>query len=630
MTKVSEKVENLKLTKVLKTTFGFDSFRPHQEEICRSVTNGHDTLVVMPTGAGKSLCYQLPGVVRGGTTLVISPLIALIEDQVYKLQKLGLRAHKLHSGCSSEEKSNVYHLHKQRKLDFLFIAPERLEIQGFIELITDFPPSLIAIDEAHCISQWGHDFRPAYRMISERLANIPNIPKVALTATATKSVQEDIVQQLALRNESRFVLGFRRTNIAIQVEKLSKKKRLEKVISLLADSENRPAIIYTSSRKDTEEISEKLSQYFPTLPYHAGFPQEDRDIIQKKFIESEIEIIVATIAFGMGIDKPNIRTVIHMTLPSTIEGYYQEIGRAGRDGKFSKAFLFHNHLDLKIKEFLFEKNFPPYNELQILIESIPRKGLTIQNLASQRGLEESKLFEVLKKIWLLGGVYFNEQNLMFTSNNNWGIGYQNLVNYKKRQFQEVQSFLNTKSCRMLYLVSYFADTKDKGGPCGLCDICRNLSGKKFDSNSPFHNFGIEILKSLSKREIIATGKLFNQLFSTNNLKKQEFNDLLIQMENSYFILLEETSFHKGEHLIKYLTAQISDQGLQYYEKFSTAHDKNTHLATISKGINVKHPSYGNGVIQSVDNEFNMEKVIVLFDNIGPRKVSSSTLIPRDQ
>ncbi|HEY8022348.1 MAG TPA: DNA topoisomerase 3, partial [Thermoanaerobaculia bacterium] len=321
-----------RLADLLRDPFRLPSFRPFQEAVCRAVVEGRDALLVMPTGAGKSLCYQLPGLARGGTTLVVSPLIALMEDQVGKLRELGLRAERIHSGRDRAESRQVARDYLDGRLDFLFIAPERLAVPGFPELLARRKPVLVAIDEAHCISQWGHDFRPEYRMLGERLPPLRPAPVIGLTATATPRVQDDIVAQLGLAGAGRFIHGFRRTNIAVEVSETRPGARRAAVRALLADPARRPAIIYAPTRKEADALGAELALDMPAAAYHAGMTGAARDRVQADFLAGRLEVIVATIAFGMGVDKPNVRTVVHTGLPGSLEGYYQEIGRAGRDG----------------------------------------------------------------------------------------------------------------------------------------------------------------------------------------------------------------------------------------------------------------------------------------------------------
>ena len=270
--------ENLR--PLLREHFGFEAFRPYQEAVCQAVTSGQDVLLVMPTGAGKSLCYQLPGLARAGTTLVISPLIALMEDQVSKLRKLGLAAERIHSGRNRLASRAACVAYLDGQLDYLFVAPERFSVPGFSAMLAKRRPVLVAVDEAHCISQWGHDFRPDYRMLREHLGHLRPVPVVALTATATPTVQDDIATQLELADANRFIHGFRRDNIAIELVEMPPSARPETAEKLLTDTANRPAIVYAPTRKKAQELAELFSTRFATDVYHAGIRSEKRDEVQ--------------------------------------------------------------------------------------------------------------------------------------------------------------------------------------------------------------------------------------------------------------------------------------------------------------------------------------------------------------
>jgi DNA topoisomerase-3 len=358
------------LSGLLYSAFGFSSFRPNQEAVCRAAIEGRDVLLVMPTGSGKSLCYQLPGVVRGGTTLVISPLIALMEDQVGKLKEQGFAVDRIHSGRPRAESRQACVDYLSGKTQFLFIAPERLRVAGFPEMLAKRPLSLIAIDEAHCISQWGHDFRPDYRMLGQYLPRFRPAPVIALTATATPVVQNDIAEQLGMAQPERFVHGFRRANITIEVVEIVPSQRAELTGQLLREAERRPAIVYTPTRKQAESLASELAAYFPAAAYHAGIDAGRRQQVQEEFQEGRIQVMVATIAFGMGIDKADVRSVIHTALPGSLEAYYQEIGRAGRDGAPSRAILMHSYADRYTHDFFFERDYPDVTVLEAIFTQL--------------------------------------------------------------------------------------------------------------------------------------------------------------------------------------------------------------------------------------------------------------------
>lgn len=335
---------------LLKKYFGYDNFRPMQEEIINNVLKKRDSFVLMPTGGGKSLCYQLPTLKFEGITLVISPLIALMKDQVDNLRTNGIKAEYINSSLTHEEITDIQKKIKIKETKILYIAPERLTSEEFKLFLTTLQIDLIAIDEAHCISEWGHDFRREYRNLKFLKIIFPEVPIIALTATATEKVKEDILKQLSLKNPEIFISSFDRKNLNLIV--MEKKKTFEKILEILKKYKKESAIIYCFSRKDSDKIAQGLRENgFNACSYHAGLDSETRKQNQELFIKDKIDIIVATIAFGMGIDKPDVRLIIHHSFPKTLEGYYQEIGRAGRDGLQSDCILFYSRGDIRKHEF---------------------------------------------------------------------------------------------------------------------------------------------------------------------------------------------------------------------------------------------------------------------------------------
>jgi len=335
---------------LLKKYFGYDTFRPLQEEIINNVLNKKDSFVLMPTGGGKSLCYQLPALKLTGLTLVISPLIALMKDQVDALQANGIAAEYINSSQLPAKIEDIKNRAINKDLKILYLAPERFSSPGFLDFLKTLDISLIAVDEAHCISEWGHDFRPDYRNLGILKKIFSSVPVIALTATATEKVREDILAHLNLQKAPLFISSFNRENLHLSV--IEKRQAFPKLVKLLQKYKNDSVIIYCFSRKETEEIADNLKlNGFNAAAYHAGLEANKRKLVQDLFIKDKVNIIVATIAFGMGIDKPDVRLVVHYTFPKTLEGYYQEIGRAGRDGLKSECVLFYNYADTRKHEF---------------------------------------------------------------------------------------------------------------------------------------------------------------------------------------------------------------------------------------------------------------------------------------
>lgn len=563
-----------RLDDLLHAAFGFAEFRPVQREVCEAVVGGKDVLLVMPTGAGKSLCYQLPGLAMhagnpGGAALVISPLIALMEDQVAKLKALGFAVERIHSGRDRAASRAACVDYLAGELQFLFVAPERFRVPGFAEMLAKRKPALIAVDEAHCISQWGHDFRPDYRTFGQHLPALRPAPVIALTATATPIVQDDIAERLGLAPGGRFIQGFRRENIAIEVVEASPGERTRLVERLLAGEERRPAIVYAPTRKQADALAAQLRSAIPCDAYHAGLSASVRHRVQEGFLGGKLEVIVATIAFGMGIDKPDIRTVIHTAMPGSVEGYYQEVGRAGRDGQPSRAVLMHSYADRHTHNFFFDRDYPDVTALERIFGALRAEPQAKEDLQRAIGMDEEVFDKALEKLWIHGGAIVDFAENVSLGEETWRDPYAHQGAQKRAQLDRMIQFAETSRCRMQALVAHFGDQEGAKRSCGLCDFCApekceaQTVRAASDAEKEIAFAAIDLLK---RNEGMSTGRLHSAVSERLPMmvatERDAFEQLLHAMAAAGWVQVRDATFTAEGREIRFRRASLTDEGRQ--------------------------------------------------------------------
>ncbi len=452
----------------LKKYFNFSQFRAGQKEIVESIMAGRDVVALMPTGGGKSLCFQLPAILSGGISIVISPLIALMQDQVDGLVARGISATFINSSLSFDEIDQRLFEIKNGKTKIVYVAPERFANRQFQKLFAELEVFLLAVDEAHCVSQWGHDFRPDYLNVKEYIALLAKRPIVAaFTATATPEVKDDIIERLALQSPDVFVRGFDRPNLKFFVRANLKKKERASEALRIAKSIKGSGIIYAITRKETEELAKFFkAQGISATAYHAGMAGDKREKIQNDFMENKFKVIVATIAFGMGVDKADIRFVIHVGMPGSPEGYYQEAGRAGRDGEQAFCILLHSKSDASLHNFFI----------------LTSKG---EMKAQGKTWEDS----------------------------------QKVLSVKYAKLNKMKEYVGLETCRRLLLLEYFGDpaVKNHSGNCGGCDVCLNYKWDKSNVSESDRE-----RRSAKQKVPRAPGEIFGTVLETVELYKQNY------------------------------------------------------------------------------------------------------------
>lgn len=476
--------------KTLQNTFGFDSFLPGQNIVIKDILEKKNVVAIMPTGAGKSLLYQLPAIIFSGTVIVISPLISLMKDQVDSLHQKGVKAVLINSTLTSAERQNAMYGMQAGHYDIVYISPERLQNQDFQDILRKTKIAILAVDEAHCISQWGHDFRPDYLKIKAVREMLDFPQTIALTATATQTVRKEIAERLGLESWSDHIAGFDRDNLYFSVIPSSSKKSKINSIKEIYNEKGSIGIVYASTRKNVQYICNELQlENIKVQGYHAGLPDQTRTFIHNAFLNDELDIIVATNAFGMGIDKPNIRFVVHFDIPSDMESYYQEIGRAGRDRKNASCYLLFNYADTRIPRFFIDEAHPP-KKLVLKIwdfiqdnQVVPYADELIEKCDISSFMAARHALGFLEKASLITKA--NPGDFYVLTATDKGIEYLNIIlqndttrkEYEEQKLTNMIQYAYHTGCRRLWILDYFGDEKTTTN-CQACDNCEKKESTK--------------------------------------------------------------------------------------------------------------------------------------------------------
>ncbi len=490
---MSEFYQRDELLRVLEENFGFGSLRSGQDEVIHAIMEGRDTLAIMPTGGGKSLCYQLPALCRDGLVIVVSPLIALMKDQVDALQARQIPAAAIHSGLSNDEYRQVMQQFYRAELKILYVAPERFGQQSFLQSLSEQQISLLAIDEAHCLSQWGHDFRPDYLRLGRVREQLGYPQTVALTATATEQVRHDVLHTLQLRDPAVIISGFARRNLDFSIQHCEKRSiKFDRLRDLV--SKWKTGIIYCSTRKNVMLVHEELRKHCPSIvAYHAGMTDDEREYSQNAFISGQADVVVATNAFGMGIDRADVRFVAHFEIPGSVEAYYQEAGRAGRDGERAACELLFNHADLRTQEFFFEGSNPSVenirhlyrllqhladpetHEVEITVdEMVARMPKDVNPMSISSALSALVHHDAIIRYDIAGKntrgtrIKHPELTAAMLSLNEQAI--QEKADRDHQKIESITRYAYTKKCRHQWILDYFGESGSNA--CGHCDQCK--------------------------------------------------------------------------------------------------------------------------------------------------------------
>ena len=556
----------------LRQAFGFEEFLDGQAGIVEQILASRDGLVVMPTGGGKSLCYQLPALCLEGVTVVVSPLIALMKDQVDGLAEKGLAATLINSTLSHSEQRDRIGRMLKGEYKLVYVAPERFRAEGFVSAMRGVKVGLLAIDEAHCLSQWGHDFRPDYLRLGEARKSLGDPQCVAFTATATPVVRDDIVRVLKLQDPFQIVTGFERANLSFNISpvetKAAKFRRTREILK-----EHRTGIIYCATRKRVEEVAETLHSWgVSCVGYHGGMTEEEREETQNHFIRREVDVAVATNAFGMGIDRPDVRFVIHFEVPGSVEAYYQEAGRAGRDGEAAYCDLLWNYADTRTQEFFLEGANPGYGTISQVYEHLCQEADaqgeihgSIEEIAGaievKNGMAVSSALSVLARAGHLERFDVPGQRRRGTRLKHRGaspgmldIDREALEEKEERDRQKLKAMVAlcySAACRQQAILDYFGE--DEPGECGSCDVCRSDYGT--DRREPTESEGLLVRKALSgvARMSRRTSKGWEGIFGRGRIvqmltgsKSQEILRVRLHELSTYGILKDKGTAYLNE------------------------------------------------------------------------------------